>query len=86
MYTKSETEKALNNLPKGTIIDTRGDIMVARLPSRKEEIASRIAWSYEQTIPPLKNPFLAQLPYKLFRMDLGSLVIAISLIGASHVK
>ena len=67
---------------KGTIIDTRGDIMVARLPSREEEIASRIAWSLEQSMPLFKNPFLGKLPYKLFRMDLGSLVISISLIGA----
>ena len=68
MYTQSELDKALSN---GTTIDLRGDIMVARLPSRQEELASRLASAALQSIP---RP-----------VRLGSTLISL-ILGASHVK
>ena len=68
MYTQSELDKALSNLPKGTTIDLRGDIMVARLPSRQEELASRLASAALQSIPSIPRP-----------VRLGSILISLIL-------
>ena len=67
MYTQSELDKALSNLPKGTTIDLRGD-MVACLPSRQEELASRLASAALQSIPSIPRP-----------VRLGSILISLIL-------